>query len=164
MLGLSPDIVAMGTFALLMLLVASTGAVFKPDLWYQELAKPAWTPPDWAFPLGWTTLYVMIAIAGFRVWDSGDGSAVTVALGIYGAQLLANAAWSPIFFGMKKIDWALYECGLLWLLIALNIAVFWPIDRTAALLLVPYLAWVTFAGSLNFAILRLNHPMRTPAA
>ena len=160
----TPDYLALGVFAALVLLVASTGAVFKPDAWYRGLSKPAWTPPDWVFPAGWTILYVMIAIAGWRVWSIGQGGAITLALGVYGAQLLANAAWSPIFFGMKKIDWALYECALLWLLIALNIAVFWPIDQTAALLLIPYLAWVTFAGALNFSILRLNDPLRTPAA
>jgi benzodiazapine receptor len=143
-------------FVALNFLAASSGALFSPGRWYEDLRKPAWRPPNAAFPVVWTVLYILIAIAGWRVWERASPEALPLAMGIYGVQLALNAGWSAIFFGMKRMRLALAELGLLWLSIALMIAVFLPIDGLAALLLVPYLAWVTAAGALNLAMIRLN--------
>ncbi|MDJ0944807.1 MAG: TspO/MBR family protein [Kiloniellales bacterium] len=143
-------------FILAVILVASSGAVFKPGAWYRTLTKPSWTPPDWVFPTGWTLLYVLIAISGWRVWERLPLEAALVPMAIYALQLLLNAGWSAIFFGLKRPDWAFAELACLWLAIVANILVFQPIDTLAAALLLPYLAWVTFAGALNLAVWRLN--------
>ncbi len=143
-------------FILAVMLVASSGAVFKPGAWYRTLTKPSWTPPDWVFPAGWTLLYVLIAIAGWRVWERLALEAAVLPMAVYALQLVLNAGWSAIFFGLKRPDWAFAELACLWLAIVANIVVFHPIDPLAAALLLPYLAWVTFAGALNFAVWRLN--------
>lgn len=136
---------------------ASTGARFRPGLWYAALRKPSWTPPDWLFPIAWAVLYTMIAVAGWLAWRrAGFGPAI----GIYAIQLLLNASWSAIFFGLRRIDWGMANVLLLWLAIAANIAAFAPIDARAAWLLAPYLVWVTFAAALNVSIWQRN---RVPA-
>ena len=147
---------SLAVFALCVIVVASSGAIFKPDDWYRRLAKPKWNPPDWAFGAGWAIFYTLIAVAGWRVWERAEGEALLVPMAIYGLQLVLNALWSAVFFGLKRPDLAFAELVCLWLAIAANIAVFQPIDAVAAWLLVPYLAWVTFAGALNFAVWRLN--------
>ena len=143
-------------FLLCVVLVASSGAFFKPDEWYRGLSKPSWNPPDWVFGAGWSILYLLIAIAGWRVWERAPEGAALVPMALYGLQLVLNAGWSPLFFGLKRPDWAFAELLCLWLAIVANIAVFYPIDPVAAWLLAPYLAWVTFAGALNLAVWRLN--------
>jgi translocator protein len=135
---------------------AASGAVFRPGAWYRDLAKPSWNPPDWLFPIAWAALYLMIAIAGWLVWRKAGFSGGAFALGLYLLQLALNAGWSWLFFGLRRMDWALAECLALWLVIAATIAAFAPISATAAWLMVPYLAWVGFASFLNFTILRLN--------
>ena len=143
-------------FILAVTLVASSGAVFKPGAWYRTLAKPSWTPPDWVFPTGWTLLYVLIAIAGWRVWERLPLEAALLPMAVYALQLGLNAGWSAVFFGLRRPDWAFAELACLWLAIVANILVFHPVDPLAAWLLLPYLAWVTFAGALNLAVWRLN--------
>ena len=138
---------------------ALSGAFFKPGDCYERLSNPSRRPPHWLFPPPWRVLYICIATAGWLVWRTGD-SGVTAALAVYGAQLLFNAGWSAVFFGMRRPDWAFGELVLLWLSIAATIAVFAPISTQAAWLLVPYLAWVSFAGVLNLSIWQLN---RAPA-
>ena len=132
-----------------------SGAFFKPGAWYQRLSKPSWNPPNWLFPPAWTVLYICMATAGWLVWRTGDPAA-TAALVVYGVHLLFNAAWSAVFFGMRRPDWAFGELVLFWLSIVATIAVFAPISTAAAWLLAPYIAWVTFAGALNFKIWQLN--------
>jgi translocator protein len=140
-------------FAAATLLAAVTGARFIPGPWYKALRKPSWTPPDWLFGPAWTVLYIMIAIAGWRLWSAGGWHrAITVWI----IQLMLNAAWSWLMFGQKRIDLAMVDIIALWLSIALFIVLAWPVDQTAALLFAPYLAWVTFATALNAAIFRLN--------
>ncbi|WP_422037727.1 TspO/MBR family protein [Roseibium sp.] len=141
------------TFALLVFLAAMSGAVFKPGPWYDTLRKPSWTPPKWAFPTVWSVLYVMIAYAGWDIWTKAGWS---FALLLWAAQLILNGCWSWIFFGLKRMDLALFELGLLWLAIAGFILAAWPISTLASLLFVPYLLWVSTAGLLNFSVLRLN--------
>ncbi len=140
---------------------ALSGAVFRPGDWYDRLAKPRWQPPKWLFPPAWSVLYVCIAVAGWLAWRSG-GPGYQVALAVYGVQLLLNAGWSGVFFGMRRVDWAFGELVLLWLSIAATIALFAPLSEAAAWLLAPYLAWVTFAGALNLTIWRLNRRVAVP--
>ncbi|MBK1661259.1 TspO/MBR family protein [Paracraurococcus ruber] len=142
---------------------ASTGAVFKPGAWYEALAKPRWNPPNWLFPIAWSALYVMMAFAGWLVWRGAGFAGAGLALGLWALQLALNAAWSWIFFGMKRMDWALAELVALWLALAATILAFAPHSAIAAWLLVPYLVWVSFAGFLNWTIWRLN-PGNVPAA
>lgn len=138
---------------------ALTGALFTPGEWYRGLAKPSWNPPDWAFGPAWAVLYTLIAVSGWLVWRKAGFAGAAVPLAIYGVQLVLNAAWSAIFFGMKRPDLAFFELVVFWIAILATIVAFWPVHRTAALLLLPYLAWVTFAGVLNFTLWRMN-PVR----
>ena len=140
-------------FILIVFAAASSGAIFKPGDWYEGLRKPGWTPPKWAFPLVWTILYVLIAYAGWSVWQKAGWSAALLAWGI---QILANAAWSWLFFGRRRMDLALGDIAVLWLSVAAFIVLAWPISTLAALFFVPYLAWVSAAGALNYSVLRLN--------
>jgi benzodiazapine receptor len=98
----------------------------------------------------------MIAVSGWLVWTTTAPGERLVPMSVYGLQLVLNAVWSGIFFGMKRMKLALGEMALLWLSIAANIAVFWPVHKVAALMLVPYLAWVSFAFMLNRALVKLN--------
>ena len=144
-------------FIILTLVAGAAGTVFtEPAIptWYAGLTKPDFTPPNWLFAPVWTTLYVLMAIAGWRVWRiTGLNSPE---LKLWGAQLMLNFLWSPIFFAAHLILLALAEMTLLWLLILATLVLFWRRDRIAGLLLLPYLAWVSYALALNFAIWRLN--------
>jgi len=151
--------VAFGFFLAINLAAAASGAVFKPGAWYQALRKPTWTPPNWAFPVVWSLLYLANATAGWRVWEA-HGWEAAPALAAYGASLVCNAAWSALFFGLRRMDWALWEVGALWLSIAVVLVLFAPLDTLAAALLVPYLAWVSVAAALNWRMVQLN---RAPA-
>jgi tryptophan-rich sensory protein len=132
---------------------ASTGAIFTPGAWYAGLAKPAWNPPNWLFAPAWAVLYTAIAVAGWLVWRrTGFGPEIWLWFG----SLLLNAAWSWLFFGLKRMDLAFYELVVFWLSIAGMILAFAPVSAWAAGLLVPYLAWVTFAGLLNWTLWRMN--------
>ena len=124
--------------------------------WYATLNKPAFNPPDWIFGPVWTVLYVMIAIAGWRVWRSRGFAGARGAMSAYALQLALNLGWSLLFFGGRMIGAALVEIVLLLAAIVLNAVLFWRIERAAALLLVPYAAWVSFAAVLNAALWRLN--------
>ena len=136
--------------------VAAIGAYFQPGTWYETIEKPAWTPPNYLFGPVWSLLYLMIAVAGWRAWEAAPPCEGVVAFSIFGLQLALNAGWSAIFFGMRRMRLALYEVGLLWASILATIVAFYPIDSLAAWLLLPYLAWVSFAAVLNFAIWRMN--------
>lgn len=135
----------------LVFLASLTGAIFRPGDWYKQLDKPGWTPPDWLFPVAWALLYVLMAYAAWRVWDLAG---LSLALGLWVVQLVFNAGWSAVFFGMRRPALALAELAALWLLIAAMIVAFARIDTIAALLLAPYIAWVSFAAVLNADIVR----------
>lgn len=125
--------------------------------WYQSLEQPAFAPPSWVFGPVWTALYLMMGIAAFLVWRQGlERGAVRRALGLFVAQLLLNAAWTPVFFGAHRLGLALGVLLALWVLIVLTLRSFAPLSRVAAWLLTPYLAWVSFAGVLNAAYWWLN--------
>jgi tryptophan-rich sensory protein len=130
--------------------------------WYKNLKKPKWNPPKWVFGPVWTLLYALMALALALVWGTTNtGTGKTTAIGIFAGQLAANAIWSFLFFKWKKVWLAFLDIALLWLLLLATFLVFYPISTPAAWLLTPYLAWVTFAGVLNFSIARLNGPARS---
>jgi len=125
--------------------------------WYATLTKPEFAPPNWVFAPVWTTLFVLMGMSAFLIWEKGSSRAdVRFALFLFLSQLLLNTLWSVIFFGSRSFGWALIELILLWLALAATIIAFARISKIAGLLLVPYLGWVTFAGILNFAIWSLN--------
>lgn len=159
------DLVALGAFLLTCFAASLTGALFRPGDWYESLDRPAWRPPNWLFAPAWAVLYVMIAVAAWLVWRAAGFGGGGTALAVWAGSLLLNAAWSAVFFGLRRPDLAFAELVALWLSIAATIYVFAPIDATAAWLLVPYLCWVTFAGALNLSIARRNpsRPAPTPA-
>ncbi|WNK19952.1 tryptophan-rich sensory protein [Halomonas piscis] len=135
---------------------ASSGARFRPDGWYRQLAKPAWTPPDLAFPIVWGILYLLMALAAWRVFLAEPSIWRTAGLAVYALQLAANAAWSWLFFGRRQILLGLLDIALLLCLIAACIALFAPSSALAAWLMVPYLLWVTLALALNASVWRRN--------
>ncbi len=135
---------------------AALGAFFPPSEWYASLNKPSWNPPAWVFGPVWSMLYTMMAVAAWRVWRKGGFAQQRLPLGLFLVQLALNAAWSPLFFGLQRPGIAFAEIILLWLAIACTIVVFRRVDRVAAWLLVPYLAWVSFAAVLNGTLWRLN--------
>ena len=124
--------------------------------WYPALVKPPLTPPDLAFPIVWTFLYALMAVAVWLVWRHSGLQRARGALILFGTQLLLNLAWSGLFFGLQRPGLALAEIVVLWGVIAATLAAFLHHDRLAALLLVPYLAWVSFAVWLNAGIWWLN--------
>lgn len=123
---------------------------------YQQLSRPAWAPPAWLFGPVWTVLYTMMAVAAWLVWRARGFAGARAALTLFAAQLAANALWSWLFFAWRLGTLALGEIVLLWLLVAATLAAFWRERRLAGALLVPYLAWVTFAAALTFALWRQN--------
>ena len=150
--------VALAGWLALCFSAASLGAVFAPGEWYAALEKPAWNPPAWVFGPVWTALYTLMAVAAWLVWKRGGFAGHRAALSLFLAQLLFNALWSPLFFGRQDPGLALADLLLLWLALLMTVAGFWKARPLAGVMLLPYLAWVTFAGALNFTLWRLNPP------
>jgi translocator protein len=141
-------------------LAAAVGSLFtapRIDNWYAALAKPSWTPPDWVFGPAWSLLFLLMAVAAWQVWRTVERRLAVMPLVFFGIQLLLNAAWSVLFFGMKSPGLALLEIVLLWLAIVATLVAFRRRSALAGWLLAPYLAWVSFAVALNLAIWNLNH-------
>jgi benzodiazapine receptor len=139
--------------------LAAAGRLFTADSvqdWYPTLAKPPWNPPAWVFAPVWTVLYGMMAIAAWLVWLQRRKKPITAPIILFAAQLVFNAGWSPLFFGLHRLDIAFADIVLLWLALAATVLLFLRRRVVAGLLLVPYLLWVSFAAALNFAIWRLN--------
>ncbi|MCC6563943.1 tryptophan-rich sensory protein [Candidatus Uhrbacteria bacterium] len=136
------------------------GSIFTASevpTWFATLVKPTWSPPAWVFGPVWTTLYVLMGVSAWMIWQKGwKRKDVKMALRVFAAQLVLNALWSLIFFGWHQLGWAFLEVVLLWVMILVTIVSFAKISRPAAWLLAPYLAWVTLASVLNFTIWQLN--------
>ncbi len=144
-------------FLLLTLGVGALGNIaVEPAIptWYAGLNKPDFNPPSWVFAPVWTTLYILMGVAGWRVWRITGLKSVEMAFFL--VQLALNCAWSFIFFGAQQLGAALVEIVVMWLAILATLVLFWRRDRLAGLLFVPYLAWVSFATVLTHAIWRLN--------
>jgi tryptophan-rich sensory protein len=153
------DLLGAAISALLVTVVGASGSVVTtPDSqWFQSLTLPWYYPPNWAFGLVWTLLFGLIGIAAYLIYRQGtERRPVRIALGLFGLQMVVNVAWSPVFFELQNPSLALGVIGLLWGLIVATLWAFSRVDRRAALLLVPYLAWVSFAALLTYSIWRLN--------
>jgi len=125
--------------------------------WYANLNKPIFTPPDWLFGPVWTALYLLMALSALLVWHKGlENPAVRIALALFLVQLILNALWTPLFFGLKMPLVAFIEILLLLAAIGLTIMAFTRVSIPAALLLLPYILWTSFAAVLNFSIWLLN--------
>ena len=144
------------TFLILLLAcaaAAATGVIFQPGAWYDGLAKPWFNPPRWAFPVAWTTLYVLIAWAGARLAHL-PGAGLVMAL--WAAQIALNTLWTPVFFGAHRMGMGVAVIALLWLVVAVLMVLAFRLDRLAGALLLPYLAWLSLAGALNYRLWQLN--------
>lgn len=153
------DALGLGVFLIVCIAVSGIGGAITAtsvSTWYQALEKPSFNPPDWVFAPVWTALYVMMAIAGWRVWRRPRIAARWTALTVFGVQLALNLTWSLLFFGLQRIDLALAEIVILLLAIGVNTVVFWRIDRLAGAFFVPYLLWVAYATALNASLWLLN--------
>ena len=141
-------------------IAGGVGAIFvAPNItgWYSTLVKPALNPPSFLFGPVWSLLYLLMGIAVFIVWKKGiQEKNVRHAINIFVLQLILNAIWSPIFFGMQNPALGLVDVSLMWLAIVWTIVAFWKVSKSAAWLLIPYIAWVSFALYLNLSIWRLN--------
>jgi benzodiazapine receptor len=138
---------------------ASIGSlVTTPQIpgWYAELAKPTWNPPNWIFGPVWSCLYLMMAVAAWLVWRHAGFAGARGPLTLFAIQLALNSLWSVLFFGIQNPAAAAVEIILLWATILATLIAFWNRSKWAGGLLVPYLAWVSFAAVLNFTIWRLN--------
>ena len=143
------------------LLVGFLGSLFTTadslNNWFANLNKPLFNPPNWIFGPVWTTLYVLMGIAAFLVWLKGlDNKLVRLALVLFVIQIALNALWSPLFFGLRSPLLGLIDIIFLLSAIVLTIIYFFKISLSAGLLLIPYLAWVSFAALLNTTIYLLN--------
>jgi tryptophan-rich sensory protein len=144
------------------------GLMTKIDAWYRDLRKPSWNPPNWLFGPAWTIILALAAWAGVSAWDAaptgGDHGRIAA---LFGVNIVLHALWSPLFFNLRRPDWALIEAPLLWLSVAALMVGLTPYSHLAPWLLAPYLLWVSFAVVLNAVIVRMNGPFgvaRRPAA
>jgi tryptophan-rich sensory protein len=137
---------------------AALGAIASADAgeFYARLVRPAWAPPGWLFGPVWTVLYALMAVAAWLVWRVGGWRRQGGALVLFLAQLAVNALWTWLFFAWRLGGAAFAEILLLWILVAATVAAFWRVRALAGALLVPYLAWVSYACALSFAVWRLN--------
>ncbi|QEU07546.1 tryptophan-rich sensory protein TspO [Paracoccus yeei] len=144
------------TFLILLIACAAAGAtgiLLQPGAWYDGLAKPWFNPPRWAFPVAWTTLYVLIAWAGARLAHL-PGAGLVMAL--WAAQIALNTLWTPVFFGAHRMGMGVAVIALLWLVVAALTVLAFRLDRLAGALLLPYLAWLSLAGALNYRLWQMN--------
>ncbi len=159
--GPARSVLGLAVFVVVCFAVAGLGSLLTTPQtadggWYDTLNKPFFTPPDWLFGPVWSVLYLMIAVSGWLVWRRRGFFGAPVAMGLFVAQLVLNLLWSAVFFGLQAPGLGLVEILVLWAAILATILAFRRISRPAALLLVPYLAWVTFATALNAGIWLLN--------
>lgn len=145
--------------------VGASGAIFTASglaSWYPSLVQPDLAPPNWVFGPVWTTLFALMGVATWLVWRrAGDEServrrGARFAVGVFAAHMVVNVAWSGVYFGLQSLFWGLVVIAVLWLVIVASMAAYWRVDRRAALLLIPYLVWVSFASYLNYAFWALN--------
>ena len=154
--GMMPILIA-GSLALVTAMVGGTITVL--DDWYYSLQQPAWAPPGYMFGIIWTAVFAMIALAGVFVWERAPTRRdVEISIGLFALNGFLNLGWSFLFFRMQRPDLAFYELIALWLSIAALIWFCGRFSRAAALLLVPYIVWVTIAGALNWQVVQLNGP------
>jgi translocator protein len=141
------------------------GLMTEVGPWYESLRFPRLRPPNWLFGPAWTVIFILIAAAGVVAWESAENPTTRFRLvTLFLINGLLNLLWTPLFFKMRRPDWALYELLLFWLSILVLIVAVAQVSSFAASLLAPYLAWVTFAGWLNWRVVQLNKPFGSEAA
>lgn len=145
--------IMLAVFIALCVGAAMFGATFRPGEWHAALVKPPWNPPNWVFAPVWSLLYLMIAVSGWLIWRVDTASPAMV---LWFIQLVLNAAWSWLFFGLHRMDLGFYDIVLLWFAILGFMLAAWPVSALASLLFIPYWLWVSFAAALNYTIWRLN--------
>lgn len=151
----SPTWLTLAGFLAATFSAGATGALFKPGPWYRLLSKPVWTPPNWLFPVAWTLLYIAMAVAAW--WITLSLSVWSVpAIALWSWQIVMNALWSPVFFGLRRLGAALVVIAVLWVAVVATTVAFLAIDTFAGALMVPYAVWVSYAGALNLSIWRRN--------
>jgi len=147
------DIYLFAIFMLACCAAGATGALFGPGAWYKSLDKPWFTPPDWVFPVAWTSIYLLISFAGARLAViDGNG----YAMAFWAAQAALSTLWTPMFFGLRRLKGSLAVMAPLWLSVLGCTLTAFALDTAAGLAFVPYLAWVTVAAALNVQMWRLN--------
>ena len=130
--------------------------------WYENLIKPTWNPPNWVFGPAWAVILGLAAWSGVLAWtNASDGAERLSIVALFGLNIFLHMLWSPLFFNLRRPDWALYEIPFLWLSILALMIGLAPLSSQASWLLLPYLLWVTFAAFLNLTIVRLNAPFGT---
>lgn len=144
-------------FLLLCFLAAGIGSYFTStnisNGWYASLPQPSWTPPNWLFGPVWTVLYALMAVTAWQIWrQQGSIRQAIKPLTLFTVQLIVNSSWSGVFFGQRLVGVGFFIIILLWVLILLTLVSFWRIKPLAGILLLPYLLWVSYAATLNFAI------------
>ncbi|MFH2037359.1 MAG: TspO/MBR family protein [Candidatus Zixiibacteriota bacterium] len=152
----SRQILSLALWLILTFTVSFIASRFMPGEWYQGLVKPSWNPPNWIFGPVWTLLYTLMAVAVWLVWKERHKDNIKSAIILYALQLFLNGIWSFIFFGQELIGLALVDILILLILIIATLLNFYKINRTAGILLIPYLIWVGFASALNFRLWQLN--------
>jgi len=149
-------------FYLCVTVASSAGFVFPlgdDNLWYTSLIEPRFAPPSWVFAPVWTTLYLLIATSAFRIMTKSSykmNNLLPLAIALWSLQLALNVIWTPIFSGAQNLEVAFYYIIILWVIIIAYIFVCWRIDRLASAMMMPYLAWVSFASILNYYYWQLN--------
>ena len=157
-------IIVVATASTLALLLAG-GLTTKIDGWYRHLRKPAWTPPNWLFGPAWTLILALSAVAGVLAWTAAPSSGRKLEVGLaFAANAVFHLIWSPVFFRLKRPDLALVDVACLWATIVAMIGAAGAVSPWAGWLLVPYLAWVSYAAALNLAIVSLNRDRRSEAS
>ena len=152
-----PHLIAAVLFCIIVGSIGSLVTISGPDSWYANLAKPFFAPPNWVFAPVWITLFTLMGISLYLIWQSGtEKPEVRKAFAIFGMQFFLNVIWSFLFFGLKSPLLGLADIVILWLMIAATIAAFYRVKRSAAYLLIPYIAWVTLAAALNGAVYFMN--------
>lgn len=136
----------------------ATGAMFPTGAWYKQLNKPTWVPPNWVFPVAWTSIYLLISFAGARVAGI-EGS--QMALAFWALQIALNTLWTPVFFGLRALRKSLPIMAGLWLAVLGATVTHFQVDFWAGMAFVPYIIWVTIAAALNLKMVQLN-PDQTP--
>jgi benzodiazapine receptor len=137
------------------------GSRYMPGEWYASLAKPSWNPPNAVFGPVWSALYVLMGVSAWLVWRRAGFSGAGAGLVLFFVQLILNALWSYLFFGLHRPAFAFVDIVVLWAVILAVVVLFWQVQRVSAALLLPYLAWVGFASYLNFVLWRLNSGILT---
>lgn len=149
-------IIGLVVWILICFIPAIIGSQFGPGEWYQTLTKPEWNPPNWIFGPVWTLLYLLMGISVWIIWKNYGLKTAAVPLTFFIAQLVLNALWSWFFFGLENVGLAFIDIVALWTLILITLILFWKLNTLSGVLLLPYIAWVSFATVLNYNIWQLN--------